>query len=365
MARPWLKEMRSWLARDLGAGGRAAPRCLRRCIVASTGSLRCGTLRPASSSPKEFSTDALPSSSAGFEREASIGPGSSAPILEASDAQDTIAAIVSGGPSCSVGIVRISGPRAVHILKTIFVRTTSRKDEARPSAASRNAMWEPTSHRVYHGHLVQEEGEAGEDGRPAPGTSASGAQQVVVDEVLAIPMLGKRSYTAEDVVEFQTHGGSICTRRVLDCCTSLSARVAKPGEFTYRAFMNGRLDLTQAEAVAGVINARTVEAADAALAGLDGGLRHHVEAMRTKCIHLLARVDAHIDYEDEMEPLNTEEIHKMCLDLKVTALPHPLSPPPDPSHPSSVTRRADSLLCSLMLWTLCALRKRASTWRQV
>ena len=70
-----------------------------------------------------------------------------------------------------------------------------------------------------------------------------------------------------------------------------------------------------------------------ALAGLDGGLRHHVEVMRTKCIHLLARVDAHIDYEDEMEPLNTDEIHKMCLDLKVSALPRSLSPPPDPSRP--------------------------------
>ena len=234
------------------------------------------------------------------------------------DGDDTIAAVVSGGPNCSVGIVRISGPAAVPILKSIFVRTSRSGSPALDGlgAAERNATWEPCSHRVYHGHLVEAASvkAGGEDG----GRSVA-AKEVVVDEALAIPMLGRRSYTAEDVVEFQTHGGSICTRRVLDCCVALGARVAKPGEFTYRAFMNGRLDLTQAEAVASVINARTVEAADAALAGLDGGLRDLVEGMRASCVGLLARVDAHIDYEDEMEPLDRGEILEMCKDLRRSA----------------------------------------------
>ncbi|QDZ18385.1 tRNA modification GTPase MnmE [Chloropicon primus] len=235
--------------------------------------------------------------------------------LEASDGEDTIAAIVSGGPNCSVGIVRVSGADAVSILKSVFIRTSKSGGSSADgrSALERNAGWEPSSHRVYHGNLVETVQVA------EAGAEKAGTKNVVVDEALAIPMLGRRSYTAEDVVEFQTHGGSICTRRVLDCCVAWGARVAKPGEFTYRAFMNGRLDLTQAEAVAGVINARTVEAADAALAGLDGGLRDLVEIMRMDCIALLARVDAHIDYEDELEPLNYDEILGMCKDLQASA----------------------------------------------
>mmetsp|Transcript_2558 Transcript_2558/g.6025 ORF Transcript_2558/g.6025 Transcript_2558/m.6025 type:complete len:455 (-) Transcript_2558:960-2324(-) len=147
--------------------------------------------------------------------------------------------------------------------------------------------WHPKSHRVYHGFIVE------------PRT------RTLVDEALTIPMLAPRSYTAEDVVEFQTHGGSICTRRVLDCCIACgNVRLARPGEFTLRAFLNGRLDLTQAESIGAVVNARTVEAADAALAGLDGGLKRAVHEMRTECIRLLAQIDAHIDYEDEMEPLD-------------------------------------------------------------
>ena len=198
---------------------------------------------------------------------------------------DTIAAVVSGGPQCAVGIVRVSGPEALNVLRAVFRRSASR--------ATASSEWEPMSHRVYHGFVVD----------PATGRR--------VDEALAIPMIAPRSYTAEDVVELQTHGGSICTRRVLDCCVSSVAgrvRVARPGEFTLRAFLNGRLDLTQAESVAAVVGARTVEAADAALAGLDGGLRREVEGMRTACIALLARIDAHIDYEDELEPLDRADV---------------------------------------------------------
>jgi len=241
--------------------------------------------------------------------------------------EDTIAAIVSGGPNCSVGIVRLSGPNAVEILKRMFLRTKAAPQHLQEKSA-REVEWEPTSHRVYHGHVVERTG--GIDGREGGGEEEGGggggcdddgskAGIKLVDEALVIPMLAPRSYTAEDVVEFQTHGGSICTRRVLEQCTALGARVAKPGEFTYRAFMNGRLDLTQAESVAAVISARTVEAADAALAGLDGGLKKLVDEMRTNCIHLLARVDAHIDYEDEMEPLDYSEISELSKKLKQTA----------------------------------------------
>lgn len=91
----------------------------------------------------------------------------------------------------------------------------------------------------------------------------------VVDEVLMLTMLSPRSYTMEDVVEIHTHGGGICAQRVLQLCLEAGARRARPGEFTLRAFLNGRLDLSQAESVQELVSARTVAAADSALAGLE------------------------------------------------------------------------------------------------
>lgn len=90
----------------------------------------------------------------------------------------------------------------------------------------------------------------------------------VVDEVLAIPMLAPRSYTREDVVELQCHGSDVCLHRVLRACLEAGARLAEPGEFTLRAFLNGRLDLSQAEDVGKLISAKSMAAADAALAGI-------------------------------------------------------------------------------------------------
>jgi tRNA modification GTPase len=126
----------------------------------------------------------------------------------------------------------------------------------------------------------------------------------VIDEVLVVPMLAPRSYTREDVVELQCHGNDLCLRRVLRACLEAGARLADPGEFTLRAFLNGRLDLAQAENVSRLISAKSAAAADSALAGIQGGFSTLVKSLRSRCIELLTEIEARLDFEDEMPPLD-------------------------------------------------------------
>ncbi|QCE15863.1 uncharacterized protein LOC114196192 [Vigna unguiculata] len=201
----------------------------------------------------------------------------------------TIAAIVTslGGPPAAVGIVRLSGPGAVSIAGRVF----------RPARNS----WRPTSHVVEYGVVLDSDGN-------------------VIDEVLAVPMLAPRSYTREDVVELQCHGSEVCLRRVLRTCLEAGATLAQPGEFTLRAFLNGRLDLSQAENVARLIAAKSVAAADAALQGIQGGFSSLVRSLRSQCIELLTEIEARLDFDDEMPPLDLnlimDKIHDMSRDVE-------------------------------------------------
>ncbi|QHN94122.1 tRNA modification GTPase MnmE [Arachis hypogaea] len=142
----------------------------------------------------------------------------------------------------------------------------------------------------------------------------------VIDEVLAVPMLAPKSYTREDVVEIQCHGSEVCLRRVLRTCLEAGATLAQPGEFTLRAFLNGRLDLSQAENVGRLITAKSVAAADAALAGIQGGFSSLVRSLRMQCIELLTEIEARLDFEDEMPPLDLniimDKIHSMSQDVE-------------------------------------------------
>ncbi|PNG85714.1 tRNA modification GTPase MnmE, partial [Tetrabaena socialis] len=110
--------------------------------------------------------------------------------------------------------------------------------------------------------------------------------------VLLLVMLAPRSYTAEDVVELHCHGGGVCAGRVLRAVIEAGARPARNGEFTLRAFLNGRLDLAQAESVAELLGARTPAAADSALAGLRGGVGEAVAGLRARCLDLLVELEA-------------------------------------------------------------------------
>ncbi|KAJ0519813.1 putative small GTP-binding protein [Helianthus annuus] len=204
----------------------------------------------------------------------------------------TIAAIVTslGGQVSAVGIVRLSGPTAVSIAGRVFRPLKKRK--------RKNVSWQPTSHVVEYGVVCDSHGN-------------------VVDEVIAIPMLAPRSYTREDVVELQCHGNDVCLQRVLRVCLEAGAKLAEPGEFTLRAFLNGRLDLSQAEDVGKLVSAKSVAAADAALAGIQGGFSSLVKSLRTQCIELLTEIEARLDFDDEMPPIDMDLILS-----KISAMSH-------------------------------------------
>jgi tRNA modification GTPase len=187
----------------------------------------------------------------------------------------------------SVGIVRLSGNRAEAIAKSIF-------------SVPGKQVWE--SHRILYGYVKH----------PTSG--------VVIDESLLLIMKAPRSYTREDVVEFHCHGGAIAIQQVLHLCLEQGARLAQPGEFTLRAFLHGRIDLTQAESINDLVGAKSPQAAEMAIAGLQGKLAHPLRQLRQKCIDLLAEIEARIDFEDDLPPLDTDwvkaEIDRIATDAR-------------------------------------------------
>jgi len=189
--------------------------------------------------------------------------------------EDTIVAIATAivPQQGSIGIVRLSGSLSLQIAQTIFVTRSN---------------WQ--SHHVLYGHIVQ----------PETGQT--------LDEALVLLMQAPRSYTKEDVIEFHCHGGIIPVQQVLQLCLELGARLAKAGEFTMRAFLNGRLDLAQAESVAELVGARSPLASKMALAGLEGKLSKSIESIRSVCLDILTEVEARIDFEDDLPPLDEQGI---------------------------------------------------------
>ena len=190
---------------------------------------------------------------------------------------DTIAAVataVAAGQG-SVAIVRLSGPQAEAIARRLFV-------------APGGQPWE--SHRVLYGHVVD----------PTSGER--------VDEALLLLMKAPRSFTRETVVEFHCHGGLICVQRVLELVLSSGARRALPGEFSQRAFLHGRLDLTRAEAVSELVTARSRRAAQLAMAGLDGGLQRRITSLRERLLDQLAELEARVDFEEDLPPLDGQAV---------------------------------------------------------
>jgi tRNA modification GTPase len=192
---------------------------------------------------------------------------------------ETIAAIATAivPQQGSVGIVRLSGATALTIAKALF-RAPGRQP------------WE--SHRILYGYVQD----------PTTGQT--------VDEALLMLMLAPRSYTREDVVEFHCHGGVMAVQQVLQLCLNQGARLAQAGEFTLRAFLNGRLDLTQAEGVADLVAAQSTLAARTALAGVQGKLTQPIRALRSRCLDILAEVEARIDFEDDLPPLDEAAVQQ-------------------------------------------------------
>ena len=181
---------------------------------------------------------------------------------------DTIAAIATARGAGGIAIVRISGPEAASILRGMFV-----------PAKAREAL---ESHRLMYGRAVDGAGET-------------------LDEVMAVLMRGPSTYTREDVAELQCHGGGVSAGRVLVRALALGARMAEPGEFTKRAFLNGRIDLSRAEAVMRLITASGQAAARASLRQLEGGVSGYVRQASDRLTGVMALLEASTDFPDEVE----------------------------------------------------------------
>ena len=176
---------------------------------------------------------------------------------------DTIAAIATAMTSSGIGIIRISGDEAFTVASRIF-----KKKNGKTIDLSR-------SHTVQYGYIYD--------------------QDEMIDEVLVLVMKGPHSYTAEDTVEIDCHGGVLMMKKILETVIKYGARPAEPGEFTKRAFLNGRIDLSQAEAVIDVINAKNEYALKSSVSQLSGGMSRRIRALREKIIYEIAFIESALD----------------------------------------------------------------------
>lgn len=191
--------------------------------------------------------------------------------------KDTIAAIATPPGSGGIGIVRVSGPGAFTVARALFTKNKT------PSANRRSSQAQVFEHRrMYLGQLIDPR-----DGK-------------VLDQVILAAMHAPHSYTREHVVEFQCHGGELVLRGVLSAVLAQGARLADPGEFTRRAFLNGRIDLSQAEAVIDLINASNEAALASALRHLDGALKTQVNDLVGRLTEQLTLIEACIEFSEEI-----------------------------------------------------------------
>lgn len=197
---------------------------------------------------------------------------------------DTIAAISTALGEGSIAVIRVSGPESIAIIDRVF-RSSRRLREA-------------DSHTVHYGHIVDPE------------------SSETIEEVLVTLMRAPRSFTTEDVVEVNCHGGVVSVKKVLELILRSGARLAEPGEFTKRAFLNGRIDLAQAEAVIDVIRSKSDRAFANAFKQMEGSLSQQVQRLRSKLVEVMAHIEVNIDYpEHDVEELTNAYIKDSCTSL--------------------------------------------------
>ena len=197
---------------------------------------------------------------------------------------DTIVAISTKLGEGAISIIRVSGPESINIVNKLF----KGKD-----------LTKVTSHTINYGFI--------NDGIKD------------IDEVLVSIMRAPKTFTREDIVEVNCHGGIAPTLKILELINQAGARLAEPGEFTKRAFLNGRIDLTQAEAVMDIIQSKTDANRSLALSSLEGNLKNYITTFRDKLKYLLANIEVNIDYPEyyDIEEITLEDIKKTITDLKV------------------------------------------------
>lgn len=199
---------------------------------------------------------------------------------------DTIAAISTAAGEGGIGIVRMSGENSLDILDKVF---KSHRDKETKSM---------TSYTIRYGHIVNKETDEN------------------IDEVIVSYMKAPNTYTREDVVEINCHGGMVAVRRILGILLKNGARLAEPGEFTKRAFLNGRIDLSQAEAVIDLIRAKTDESMKIALSQAEGKLSIRIKELMDKLLGILAHIEASVDFpEDDVEDVLRSSIVKKSIEI--------------------------------------------------
>lgn len=199
--------------------------------------------------------------------------------------EDTIAAISTPHGNGGIGIIRISGEKAFEIASRIFI--------------GKRKFNEIKTHTINYGKIVNLKNEE------------------ILDEVLLSKMSKPNTFTREDVIEINCHGGTVVLKNILELVLKEGARLAEPGEFTKRAFLNGRIDLSQAEAVIDLINAKTNESSKAAVNQLEGKLSVKLKEARSKLIELIAHIEVTVDYpEHDIEEITGQKIYSEIKDIK-------------------------------------------------
>ena len=191
---------------------------------------------------------------------------------------DTIAAISTAPGEGAIGIVRISGEDAIRIADEVYRLKEKRLNEQ-------------ASHTIHYGHIVDPKNDE------------------VIDEVMVTVLRAPKTFTREDIVEINCHGGIVAINRILQLVLRMGARLAEPGEFTKRAFLNGRIDLSQAEAVMDLIRAKTDKSMQMAMRQLDGELSKLIQNLRQEILNTLAQVEVNIDYPEY------DDVEEMTLQL--------------------------------------------------
>ena len=197
--------------------------------------------------------------------------------------EHTIAAISTPMGKGGVAMIRISGQDAIDIADRVY--------------KGKNKLSDAKTHTVHYGHIVY--------------------KNEVIDEVLVTVMRAPKTFTREDVVEVSTHGGVVTAKKVLDAIILSGARLAEPGEFTKRAFLNGRIDLSQAEAVIDIINAGNDLSRKNAITQLGGALSREIQELRSTLVHLAAQMQVIIDYPDEdLAEVDISDIERVCKSVR-------------------------------------------------
>jgi len=205
-------------------------------------------------------------------------------IIEGEMMEDTIVAVATAPGEAGIGIIRISGEKSLSIINDIFVSKSKKK------------LSQIDDRRLIYGHIVEKE--------------------TIIDEVLVAYMKAPHTYTKEDVVEINCHGGMISIRRILELLLKSGAQLAEKGEFTKRAFLNGRIDLSQAEAVIDLISSKTDKGFDVAINQLEGNLSETIQKIREKLLEIIAHLTVTIEYPDE----DIEEITYDNLSMQLMAI---------------------------------------------